>query len=413
MTDQNSTRKGNGYIDVDSLQRELTTQGNLVERIADFYGVETGALHQATDETRMACQLTCGKTAATGDRAISVKTCGEAVLWRCFNYGCSVRGNILTLMYWMKHDQAPTGDRLQGREFKEIALDLQALVQGELCSEDTQSSNTSDRGKKLEKEPDDESPLVNVLLKDSDNERARELVNLDDRFIADVAQMSPKAAAYVRKRPFMTPAIMQKFRCGYLPSNAKGLLRGHFVYGYPDADGEILTWFGRNLNYEEQFKKWQRSGDSSREPAKFKFVKGFHRGQELYGLPQFDELSTPEKIQQTGIVLVEGQNDVINLHSLGVPALAVCSNLVTETQADKLATMANSVPGGHVRVMFDLDAEGENGAKQTVLELAKCCQVKLAWTSDLLDGQIRNRQPEFVTADDWDAMLHPTLRLVS
>ena len=201
----------------------------------------------------------------------------------------------------------------------------------------------------------------------------------------------------VRKRHFMTPEVMKKFRCGYLPNNAKGLLRGHFVYGYPDTDGNILTWFGRNLNYEDQHKKWQRSGDSSKEPHKFKFVKGFHRGQELYGESQFHELATPEQIGQTGIILVEGPNDVINLHNLGVPAIAVCSNTISETQADKLATLANSIPGGHVSVMFDLDREGENGAKQTVLELAKRCCVRLAWTTNIAEGIFREKQPESIS----------------
>ena len=211
----------------------------------------------------------------------------------------------------------------------------------------------------------------------------------------------------------MTPEMMKKFRCGYLPSNAKGLLRGHFVYGYPDTEGNILTWFGRNLNYEDQHKKWQRTGDSSKEPRKFKFVKGFHRGQELFGEPHFHELSTLEQIRQTGIILVEGPNDVINLHTLGVPALAVCSNTITETQADKLATLANNTPGGHISVMFDLDKEGENGAKQTVLELAKRCRVRLAWSIDLVDGQFKGRQPESVTAEDWDMTIYPALTRVS
>ena len=247
-----------------------------------------------------------------------------------------------------------------------------------------------------------EKPLVNIPLKDSDNERARELVNLDDRFITDIAEMSPQAAAYVRQRPFMTPEVMKKYRCGYLPSNAKGLLRGHFVYGYPDAEGNILTWFGRNLNYEDQHKKWQRTGDSSKEPRKFKFVKGFHRGQELYGLPQFQQLATPEYFEQnpqTGIILVEGQNDAINLQTLGIPALAICSNNITETQADKLATLANKIYNTHISVMFDLDREGEKGAKQAVLELAIRCCVRLGWNSGSADGQFKIRQPETITID--------------
>ena len=83
------------------------------------------------------------------------------------------------------------------------------------------------------------------------------------------------------------------------------------------------------------------------EPRKFKFVKGFHRGQELFGLPQFQKLATKEYFEQNpqaGIVLVEGQNDAINLQTLGIPTLAICSNTITETQADNLATLAKIIP---------------------------------------------------------------------
>lgn len=388
MVPQNGPRQTGGYIDVDRLQRELAGSDDALERIAAFYNVSLPELHKRQNETRMACIFACDKNHETGDRALAVKTKTDGVIFRCFQYGCTVRGNLLHLMHWLKHDREPTGGSLKGQEFKEIATDLQAVVEGHLP--DTETRSTPER---LHDDVNDET-LINVPLKDSDNERARELVNLDEQFITNVAQMSPKAAAYVRQRPFLTPEMMQKFRCGYLPNSAKGLLRGQFVYGYSDAEGNILTWFGRNLNYEEQFKKWQRSGDSSREPAKFKFVKGFNRGQELFGLPQFNEVATPEQIRQTGIVLVEGSNDVINLHRLGVPALAVCSNTVTVTQVTMLAEMANSVPGGYVSVMFDLDAEGENGAKQAVLELAQHCRVTLAWTRDTSDGQYKGQQPE-------------------
>tara|TARA_R110002049_G_scaffold167265_3_gene333451 strand:- start:3142 stop:4347 length:1206 start_codon:yes stop_codon:yes gene_type:complete len=394
------THRNRGYIDVDSLQQELVAGGDIVERIASFYNVSLPELHKTQNETRLACIFACGKEQETGDRAISIKTKQDGAVFRCFQYGCTVRGNLLNLMYLMKHNSEPADGKLKGQEFKEIASDLQALVAGRPPETNPETQSTS---QSLSTESiDDESPLINIPLKDSENERARELVDLDEQFIIDVAEMSPQAAAYVRKRPFMTPEIMKKFRCAYLPNNAKGLLRGHFVYGYPDADGNILTWFGRNLNYEDQHKKWQRSGDSSKEPHKFKFVKGFHRGLELYGEPQFRELASPEQLQQIGIILVEGPNDAINLHMLGVPALAVCSNTVTKTQADKLATLANSIPGGYVSVMYDLDREGENGAKQTVLELVKRCCVRLTWSSDLAEGQFKDRQPESLTKEDWE-----------
>lgn len=399
--------RNRGYIDVDSLQQELIACGDVVERIASFYNVSLPELHKTQNETRLACIFACGKEQETGDRALSIKAKQDGAVFRCFQYGCTVRGNLLNLMYLMKHNSEPADGKLKGREFKEIAADLQALISGRPPEPNAETPST--RQSPATKSMEDESPLVNIPLKDSENERARDLIKLYEQFITDVAEMSPKAAAYVRKRPFMTPEIMKKFRCGYLPNNAKGLLRGHFVYGYPDVDGNILTWFGRNLKYEDQHKKWLRSGDSSKEPQKFKFVKGFHRGQELFGEPQFRELATPEQIQQIGIILVEGPNDAINLHTLGIPALAVCSNTVTETQAGKLASLANSIPGGHVSVMFDLDQAGETGAKQTVLELAKRCRVRLAWSNDLADGRFKGWQPESVTSEDCDLMIDQSL----
>ncbi|QDU10881.1 toprim domain-containing protein [Gimesia aquarii] len=402
-------QKKRGYIDVDTLQRELVAAGDVVERIASFYNVPLPELHKTQNETRMACIFACGKDQETGDRTISLKTKQDGAVFRCFQYGCTVRGNLLNLMFLMKHDREPVGGKLKGAEFKEIATDLKAIVEGHSREPAAEEPSTDE----LPQSISDESPLENIPIKDSENERARELVHLDERFVTDVAEMSPKAAAYVRQRPYMIPEVMQQFRCGYLPHDAGSLLRGHFVYGYPDAEENILTWFGRNLNYEAQYKKWQRSGDSSKEPHKFKFVKGFHRGQELFGEPQFHELATREQMQQTGIILVEGPNDVINLHTLGIPALAVCSNTITETQADKLATLANQIPGGHVSVMFDLDQEGENGAKQTVLELAKRCCVRLAWTANHAKGNFKGRQPESVTSEDWNTAILPALMHVS
>ncbi|MBX3416736.1 MAG: hypothetical protein KF851_03965 [Pirellulaceae bacterium] len=59
--------------------------------------------------------------------------------------------------------------------------------------------------------------LVNVPLRRHDKEAARALENLYEDLILDVSQMSPEAAAYVRKRPWMTPELMRKWGCGWIP----------------------------------------------------------------------------------------------------------------------------------------------------------------------------------------------------
>jgi len=48
----------------------------------------------------------------------------------------------------------------------------------------------------------------------------------------------------------------------------------------------------------------------------------------------------PSKLAGLGLVLVEGPNDVIRLDTLGVPAVALCSNAITREQVDKAAQLA-------------------------------------------------------------------------
>ena len=62
-----------------------------------------------------------------------------------------------------------------------------------------------------------------------------------------------------------------------------GTMRGKIVCPYFSENGELLTWFGRDPEYEEEHRKWEPVGKVEKEPEKFHFVKGFHRGSELFG----------------------------------------------------------------------------------------------------------------------------------
>jgi len=55
--------------------------------------------------------------------------------------------------------------------------------------------------------------------------------------------------------------------------------------------------------------------------------------------------------------------------------------------------------------MFDLDKEGENGATQTVLELAKRCCVRLAWNTKLEASILKGRQSESISEEEWISIL--------
>jgi len=72
-------------------------------------------------------------------------------------------------------------------------------------------------------------------LAESANERARGLVTLHDKFVADAATMNPAAAGYFRKRPYLTPEVCRQWQIGYLPRDtggdtARGTMRGKIVY---------------------------------------------------------------------------------------------------------------------------------------------------------------------------------------
>jgi 5S rRNA maturation endonuclease (ribonuclease M5) len=193
---------------------------------------------------------------------------------------------------------------------------------------------------------------------------------------------------------------------GYFPRDAGddksgGTMRGKIVYGYLSEVGEVLTWFGRDPEFEKKHKAWEAAGKIEKEPGKFHFVKGYHRGIELYGQHALRAEGAAEHLKALGLIVVEGPNDVIRLSTLGVPAVGLCSNTITREQAAKAARLARELAGGIVTVFLDCDAEGESSMKQALGYLAQLTPVRLAWTSRMYGGAFKGRQPESLTAEEW------------
>ena len=248
--------------------------------------------------------------------------------------------------------------RPRGERFKAIAADLLAMTQGDKATPAPPAPMAS--APKAE---------VNVPLAASPNERARGLTTLDAKFTCDLAAMPPAASSYFRRRPFFSPEVCRAWRMGYLPRDtgddkAGGTMRGKIVYPYLSETGELLTWFGRDPQFEEKHQAWESSDRKDREPEKFHFVKGFHRGLELYGQHRLREQQAVDALRNIGIILVEGPNDAIRLATLGIPAVALCSNTITREQASKAAKLARELGNNVVTVFLDCDPEGENGMKQ-------------------------------------------------
>ncbi|MCC7421941.1 MAG: hypothetical protein IT428_16815 [Planctomycetaceae bacterium] len=60
----------------------------------------------------------------------------------------------------------------------------------------------------------------------------------------------------------------------------------------------------------------------------------------------------------------------MDIDALGVPAVALCSKTISALQVEKLVRFARPRADVQVTLLLDGDAEGENGAKQALLELA-------------------------------------------
>ena len=387
-----SPEKRSGFINVDELMPQVS-----LEQVASYYGVPLPELKRIGNETRTRCFLACGRTHETGDRAVSIQTDHSSKKWKCFQYGCTMSGNLMALMDLMKPGGNMAG-RPRGDRFKALAADLVAMTQGMTAAANLPPPTES-------KAPPPPAPPINVPLAQSDNERARGLVNLDAKFITDPAAMPPAASRYFRTRPFFSPEACRKCRAGYLPRNtgddkSGGTMRGRIVYAYASESGEVLSWFGRDPEFEEKHARWIAGGRVDREPEKFHFVKGFHRGQELYGQHALHDPALSESLKSNGLVIVEGPNDVIALSALGVPAVALCSNTITDEQADKVARLARELSGGIATLMLDCDPEGANGVQQVLPILAQRTPVRLAWHSKLQGGKFKGRQPESLQADE-------------
>src|SRR5205807_1715124 len=180
---------------------------------------------------------------------------------------------------------------------------------------------------------------------------------LDDKFLRDVAHMPPAAASYVRRHSCLSLSCMEKWRVGVLPADGGAdkrgwSLRGQLLYPVLSEDGRLLAWVARDPQFETKEQAFHTLSPDQRakekKPAKHKFPVDFHRGLELFGqhAGRLDEPGYRETIARCGVIVVEGFNDVLGLDALGVPAVAIMSNKITEQQVTKVERWAKTLAGG-------------------------------------------------------------------
>ncbi len=223
-------RPSRELVNVDDLIRRVS-----VEDVLRYYGVPLDNIHRVGDEIRTRCFLSCSKTEPTGDRTLAIKVDDPAKKFCCHRYECEHRrgGNLVGLIDLVKPGQHMDG-RPRGERFKAILADLQQIAGGAARLPETVAPSRPTKPNEPEK--------VNVPLEENPNERVRAVANLYEKFIVDPLLMSPPAASYIRRRPFLTEAVLRDWKVGYLPSDGGGdsvggTMRGRIIYPIHDEQG--------------------------------------------------------------------------------------------------------------------------------------------------------------------------------
>lgn len=395
-----------GYIDVDRLQAETTLEGAAAKCGVSLDVKGTGA------EVRIDCQFGCGGDHC-GRKEIAINTENPQKIFQCHAYECGFRGNLLTLMHGFLTSSKPTGGKLKSDEFQRVKKVLAGI------NPPVTSGTAVTAGPSKSPGPSAKTPplLVNTPLIEASEERVRELHNIDEKLIRDVATMNPAAAGYIRRHPALSSESMTKWRSGYLPNDGGGdkrgwSLRGSILYPVLSEQGKVLAWAGRDVQFEQKEKEYQQLSAAERSgkdpPAKHRFPKGFHRGIELFG-QQASRLHEPgyrEFITQHGLIIVEGFNDVIGLDNHGIPALGIMSNRMTEPQGEKITRFAKQLGINRINLMFDCDEPGTEGAKEALWFFAeRQIDVRLVWSPGTHDGEFKGWQPESLSQSNVESIL--------
>jgi hypothetical protein len=83
---------------------------------------------------------------------------------------------------------------------------------------------------------------------------------------------------------------------------------------------------------------------------------------------------------------------------------------VRHAQLAKIERYAKKLAGGKVALLFDVDDEGESGAKEAHWKLSeRGLDVRPGWSRSMHGGRFLGRQPESVTQNEWQTAILPGL----
>lgn len=353
------------------------------------YNFET-EIKRSGNEEKIRNPFACEKCAGNS-QAVSVNWQSGVFTSHC--YHCSTRGRVTTLLFGMKYGRQPSGGKLQGQEFKDIAADIAQVANYRASDAAVEiPSSTPPPVAKVRPPP----RKVNLPLHKNEDPRIAKLEHLSNEFAFDVDEMNGRATSYLAKRPYFTKDVMKKWGVGFLPSTSKSMLRGNMVYELRNERSEKIGFVGRDLSFEDKIRKWENTDRTSKQPIKAKFPPGFAKGEFLYGaeVKRLQSETARAQLADTGLLVLEGMNDTIALDQHGLLSVSLCTNRITDGQIEKLARWSHDLAGGKITLMLDNDREGLEGSLDSLKKLAPHAHVRTVWTPDCFAGKYRGKQPE-------------------
>jgi hypothetical protein len=196
-------------------------------------------------EVRIDCQFGCGGDHC-GRKEIAINTENPQKIFQCHAYECGFRGNLLTLMHGFLTTSKPSGGKLKGDEFQRVKKVLAGISQPDVSRKALAAGTADSPASSTTPPPPKSPPPANKPLNEASEERVRELHNIDEKLIRDVATMNPAAAGYIRRHPALSSESMTKWRSGYLPNDGGGdkrgwSLRGSILYPVLSEQGKVLA----------------------------------------------------------------------------------------------------------------------------------------------------------------------------
>ena len=136
-------------------------------------------------------------------------------------------------------------------------------------------------------------------------------------------------------------------------------------------------------------------------PAKYLLTPGFKKAGVLFNAGRASKLlkASGASEEHATLYLVEGYFDALRLQSLGLAAVAVMGTSLSDAQKEILTSLL-AFPGGEastvprVRIFFDLDAAGFEGANRTARQVIGQAGIATEWVGFVKQGRSSGKDPD-------------------